>query len=128
MGKLVLSGCFALVLWLTVPALVKAHLVYFTLAWTMYVICTTGFFGNVLGSRSMLQMWQIIGVPSCWYFTLWSCELQFMTLWDEVTRTLWTGFLQVSIVGVLHHVALVVLHLNFAGDASRMMRRLRWLQ
>jgi len=128
--KLVLSGCFALVLWLTVPALIKAHLVYFTLAWAMYVLCTTVVFGNVLGSRSMLQIWQIIGVPSCWYFILRSCEVEFMTFWDEVTRTLWTGFLQVSIVGVLHHVALVVLHLNFAGDghASRTMRRLRWLQ
>ena len=97
--KLVLHASSAAIFWLATPAIVKAQLIYSTLAWMLYAWITVFLFVAIYYENfsSIITTWRMVSLPLMYLVVLSSVGFfaNLMPKWDEVTRQLWALLLQV---------------------------------
>ena len=104
--RFVTSSLAAGGLWLITPAIVKATVIYFCLAWCCFVVLTAPFF--CFGSaRPFLQLWLLIGLPSVYAFLL-STVYNTLPPLDEATRLLWAAVIHVMLGRILYDASLLL--------------------
>ena len=93
-------------LWLVTPAIIKATVIYFQLAWCWFAFLTALFF-CFDALRPFLQLWLLIGLPIVYTVFLRSVNFNMLDEpLDEATRLLWAAILHVMIGRIFYAAAL----------------------